>query len=55
MQTDNLIAIDDFCIKHKIDISFISSLKQSGLIEITTVENVVYIDLEQLKKLEKFG
>jgi len=54
MQPKYLISIDDFCVKHNIDISFISSLQQNGLIEITTVEDIVYIDFEQLKQLEKF-
>ena len=28
-----LVAIDEFCTSHKIEISFISSLNESGLIE----------------------
>jgi len=40
MQTEYLIAIDEFCAKSNIDISFISSLQQSGLIGITTVEEL---------------
>jgi len=54
MQTEYLIAIDEFCDKYNIDISFISSLQQSGLIEITTVEEQWYVDAEQLLQLEKF-
>lgn len=54
MRTKHLIAIDDFCIKHNIDISFISSLQLNGLIEITMFEDLVYIEPEQLKQLEKY-
>jgi len=54
MQTENLIAIDDFCAIHNIEFSFISSLQQTGLIEITTIEQTVFIDAGQLQKLEKF-
>lgn len=54
MQTENLIAIDEFCAKHDIEISFVSSLQQIGLIEITTIEDVWYINTEQLQQLEKF-
>lgn len=54
MQTENLIAIDEFCVKHDIEISFVSSLQQIGLIEITTIEDVWYINTEQLQQLEKF-
>lgn len=54
MQTENLIAIRDFCIHHNIEISFISSLQQNGLIEITTIEETDFIDAGQLQQLEKF-
>ena len=54
MQTKYLIAIDDFCANHKIDISFISSLQQTGLIEITTIEDSVFIAADQLLELEKY-
>jgi hypothetical protein len=54
MQTENLIAINEFCINHNIEISFISSLKQTGLIEITTIKETEFIDAGQLLQLEKF-
>jgi len=54
MQTENLIDINEFCVNHNIEISFISSLKQTGLIEITTVKETEFIDAEQLQQLEKF-
>lgn len=53
MLTENLISINDFCINHKIDITFINSLQQFGLIEITTIEEAYFIDAAQLKQLEK--
>jgi len=53
MQTDSLIAVKDFCTNHNIEISFISSLQQSGLIEITTVEQTEFINTDQLPHLEK--
>lgn len=53
MQTEYLIAIEDFCKSHDIEISFVSSLQQNGLIEITTIEEVGFIDAEQLRQLEK--
>lgn len=54
MQTENLIPIDVFCATHNIEISFISSLQQTGLIEITTIKEAGFIDLDQLRQLEKF-
>ena len=38
MQTEYLIAVDEFCANLNIEISFISSLQQTGLIEITTIK-----------------
>ncbi|MBA4410546.1 MAG: chaperone modulator CbpM [Bacteroidota bacterium] len=54
MQTEYLIAVNEFCVSHDIEISFISSLKETGLIETTTIEDTVFIDAEQLQQLEKY-
>ena len=54
METEYLIAIDEFCSSHNIEISFVSSLQQSGLIEITTIEDSAFIEADQLQQLEKF-
>jgi hypothetical protein len=53
MYRKKLIPANDFCINHNIEISFISSLQQNGLIEITTIENTEYIHENQLNQLEK--
>jgi hypothetical protein len=50
---ENLIPAHEFCVSHNIEISFISILQESGLIEITTVEETVYIHRKHLKDLEK--
>ena len=43
MQTDYLISINEFCANHNIEISFISSLQQNGLIELLHIEgNRIY-------------
>ncbi len=54
MQTEYLVAVDEFCASHNIEISFISLLEQNGLIEITTIEQTGFIDAEQLPQVEKF-
>jgi hypothetical protein len=54
MGTEYLIAVDEFCANHDIEISFISSLQQSGLIEITTIKNSGFIEADQLRQLEKY-
>jgi hypothetical protein len=53
MQTDYLVAVDEFCASHNIEISFISTLQQNGLIKITTISETGYIDQDQLLQLEK--
>ena len=54
MQTKYLIPVDEFCANHHIEVSFISSLHQTGLIEITTIKKSGFIDAAQLRLLEKF-
>jgi chaperone modulatory protein CbpM len=54
MQTEYLISVDEFCVNHNIEISFISSLEQTGLIEITTIKETGFINAGQLQQLEKF-
>jgi MerR HTH family regulatory protein len=54
MQTKHLIALNEFCVSHNIDISFISSLQQTGLIEITSIKEGGFIEADQLRQLEKF-
>ena len=53
MKSKKIIAVSEFCINHSIEVSFISSLQQNGLIEITTIEDAGFIDLDQLKQLER--
>lgn len=52
-RTEYLIAIDDLCANHDVEISFINSLLEAGLIEITTVEETGFIDSSQMQHLEK--
>ena len=54
MQAEYLIAIDEFCANHNIEVSFISSLQQNGLIEISTIKDTGFIDADQLQQIEKY-
>lgn len=54
METAYLISLEEFCASHDIEISFINSLKESGLIEITTIDEAVFIEADRLQQLEKF-
>ena len=53
MKTEEMIPVHDFCVHHKIEESFIYSLKDSGLIEISHVEETVCIPVNQLPVLER--
>lgn len=54
MEKKSLIALDEFCALHNIEVSFVSSLSQNGLISITTIQESGYIENGQLQQLEKF-
>lgn len=54
MQTEEMIIVNEFCIHHKIDLSFIVALQKSGLIEITSSEEKLYLPESELPHLEKF-
>jgi len=51
---DDLIAVNEFCVNHNIEISFINLLQQSGLIKISSIEASCFVEKEQLPQLEKF-
>lgn len=53
MQTNELIAANEFCIYHNIEMSFIFSLQHSGLIAIVKEEENVFIPANELPQLEK--
>jgi chaperone modulatory protein CbpM len=54
MKTEYLISLIDFCNSHDIEVSFISSLHETGLINITRIENKDFLDAQQLQQLEKY-
>ena len=50
-----LIDATQFCIYHNVEISFIHSLHQSGLLDIVVVKETIFIQEEQLEQLEKLA
>ena len=52
-QSEYLIPVDEFCTHHNIEISFISSLQQTGLLEPAAMNENGFIDAGQVEKLEK--
>lgn len=53
MQEKNLIAVKDFCVHHNIEISFLHTLREYGLINIISSEHDLFVDGDCLTELEK--
>jgi hypothetical protein len=53
MQTEEMIIVNEFCIYHNIELSFVTALKDSGLIELIIVEEKLCMPQNQLPNLEK--
>ncbi len=53
MPANQLISVHEFCRYHQLDITFVQMLDQQGLVEIITVEQTLYIQPEQVARLEK--
>jgi hypothetical protein len=53
MTTENLIAANDFCVYYNVEYTFINSLQEAGLVQITTVNKTTYIPETELQKLER--
>jgi chaperone modulatory protein CbpM len=53
MPLGELIPVKEFCIHHNIELSFIRSLKDYGLIEIIDMEENIFLPADQLSHLEK--
>ena len=53
MQNENLVAAVDFCSRHHIEVSFIRTLNEYGLIELNTMDENIFIPADELQKLEK--
>jgi hypothetical protein len=54
MENKALVSVYSFCVNHKIELTFIESLQQYGLVELTTIEEQTYFSEYQLEEVEKF-
>ena len=54
MTEQNLIALEEICIHHKIEVAFIHSLQETGLVKVIKVNEALYIENDQLPTLEKY-
>jgi len=53
MKKDNVISAIEFCANHNIEISFISSLNEYGLIEMKIINETIFIHEKHLQELER--
>lgn len=53
MTKEHLIATSDFCVYYNVERTFITSLEEAGLVQITLVNETPYIPETELQKLEK--
>ena len=53
MENEDLLPVELLCSHYNIEVSFITSLTEFGLLEITTVEETRYLYKTQIKDLEK--
>lgn len=53
MQNEDMVPASEFCIHHNIELSFIHSLKDYGLIETVLVDEKVFLPVSELRRLEK--
>jgi chaperone modulatory protein CbpM len=53
MDKEQMIPASEFCVYHNIELSFIYSLYDSGLIDITVVKEEIFVPASQLKQLEQ--
>ena len=53
METKYLIEVEQFCTVNNIELSFVSSLHESGLIQFEKQEERVFLHRDQIRQLEK--
>ena len=51
--TKGLIAANDFCTYHHVEYTFVRSLNEAGLVELTVIDQTDYIPETQLQQLER--
>ncbi|MFI5130945.1 MAG: chaperone modulator CbpM [Chitinophagales bacterium] len=55
MQKRDMIPAKEFCTSHNLEVSFIYTLQQYGLLEITTIEETVYLSASELPQAERIA
>jgi chaperone modulatory protein CbpM len=53
MSKEDMIPAKEFCSSHDLEVSFIYTLQQYGLLEITTIEETIYLSASELPHAER--
>ena len=53
MEQTDMIVLDEFCTSHQVEVSFVRTLEEHGLIETITINETLYIQENELSKLEQ--
>jgi hypothetical protein len=53
MEREDLIPAKEFCSYYEVSYSFINSLSEAGLVEITVIEEQQYLHQDQVSDIEK--
>lgn len=53
MRKEELIPADEICVRYKVERQFVSSLSESGIIEVIRIEETEYIHCDHLADFEK--
>ncbi len=54
MNNENIISVEEYCTHYSIEASFVRSLSENGLIELSNENESFCIDFDQLHALEKY-
>ena len=53
MEQQHLIPASEFCVHYNIDVTFLHTLQAYGLVPVTTVDETVFIDADDLPEVER--
>ena len=55
MQKEDMILAKEFCSSHNLEVSFIHTLQQYGLLQVTTIEETIYLPPGELPQAERMA
>ena len=53
MKTESVITVNDFCVYHNVEYTFVDYLADAGLVKVTSVNKTNCIPLDEIQKLEQ--